>query len=521
MIAPDVQVGEAVLRYISGARWYAGKGRRAVLRSVTPLPWLTDTAAFGSPTGDPAVRMEIAEIAYESAEDLEPAPEAADDRDPDQGSVEPTEPPRPAGPNEYYQLVVSYRPAPREDLHHAEIVRSTDVDLGPVVGYDAAQDPEACAVLVRCLLGGRRLRSPDTEVRFCPSGTVLGLSGGSEGGRPRSEQHVPTSLEPRVYKGQQSNTSVMLGDVAILKFFRRLELGRNLDIEVHAALNNAKIDDVARLYGWIEGGWLSGGRYHDTDLGMMVQQLADAEDGWERALHRLRQEESFVDDARALGRTLAQTHQALHAAFPTARVLGAHTAAVMSERLATAVGVAPALLSHRDGLLECFDALGTEILDTQRVHGDFHLGQTLHTPDGWRIIDFEGEPAKTMAERRTPDSVWRDVAGMLRSFDYAAASVTSPASPGWAAACREAFLDGYSGGGLSDAEVAVLRAYEADKAIYEVIYEVRNRPDWVSIPMGAVASLAVASTGPKIDPAQTETAFIPGGAPPEPPEIKE
>ena len=152
--------------------------------------------------------------------------------------------------------------------------------------------------------------------------------------------------------------------------------------------------------------------------------------------------------------------------------------------------VAPALLTYRDGLVSCFDALGAEILDTQRVHGDFHLGQTLHTPDGWKIIDFEGEPAKTMAERRTPDSVWRDVAGMLRSFDYAAASVTGPGSPSWAAECRAAFLDGYSGGGLSETNAAMLRAYEADKAIYEVVYEVRNRPDWVSIPLGAVATLA-------------------------------
>jgi maltokinase len=141
-------------------------------------------------------------------------------------------------------------------------------------------------------------------------------------------------------------------------------------------------------------------------------------------------------------------------------------------------------------LRRCFDELGAETLDTQRVHGDFHLGQTLHTPSGWKIIDFEGEPAKTMAERRAPDSVWRDVAGMLRSFDYAAASVSGPHSAAWAAECRGAFLRGYASGDLTTTERNVLRAYEADKAIYEVVYEIRNRPDWVGIPLGAVAELA-------------------------------
>ena len=501
---PDTQVAEAVLRYISGARWFAGKGRRAVLRSVTPLPWLTEMSDFGGASTEPAVRMEVAEIAYGPAEDAAPAPEPPVERDPEQDLVEPVAEPKPAGPNEYYQLLVSYRPAPHDDLHHAEIARMTDPDLGPVVAYDAAQDPDACRVVVRSLLSGRRLRSPDTEVRFCPSRTALGLSGGSEGGRPPSDQPVSTSLEPRVYTGQQSNTSVMLGETAILKVFRRLELGRNLDIEVHAALNAAQVDDVARLYGWIEGGWVSEGRHHDTDLGMVVQKLADAEDGWGLALDRLRQQESFADDAQSLGQALAETHRALQAAFPTARVLGARTASVMTDRLQTAAAIAPALQTYRDGLLACFEALGEEILDTQRVHGDFHLGQTLHTPGGWKIIDFEGEPAKTMAERRAPDSVWRDVAGMLRSFDYAAASVPGVGSSAWAAECRQRFLDGYKDGGLSETDAAVLRAYEADKAIYEVVYEVRNRPDWVSIPLGAVASLAAAAADTN-NPAPSET----------------
>ena len=163
---------------------------------------------------------------------------------------------------------------------------------------------------------------------------------------------------------------------------------------------------------------------------------------------------------------------------------------IMKSRLAAAADIAPALGPYVDGLASLFDELGEERLPVQRVHGDFHLGQTLRTPSGWKIIDFEGEPAKTLAERAAPDSVWRDVAGMLRSFDYAAASRPGPDSAAWSSECRRAFLAGYAGDPLSASDAALLASYDADKAIYEVIYEVRNRPDWVAIPMAAVAGLA-------------------------------
>ena len=357
-------------------------------------------------------------------------------------------------------------------------------------------------------VGGRRLRSTDSETRFNTT-AVPGLS---------------SALEPRLFTGQQSNTSVMLGDTAILKLFRRLELGHNLDIEVHAALNAAGISDVAGLLGWIQGSWVSDGRQLDADLAMVVEMLAGAVDGWDLALDSLRTENAsgeirtrsgFAVEAEALGRALAETHQALRAAFPTTKVLGTRTAVIMMDRLREAAEIAPALAPHIPGLLRCFDHLGAETLDTQRVHGDFHLGQTLHTPAGWKIIDFEGEPAKTMAERRAPDALWRDIAGMLRSFDYAAASVPGPHSAAWAAECRTAFLRGYAGGELSAAEMSMLRAYEADKAIYEVVYETRNRPDWVGIPLRAVAALAADnrdSGGTDPPPALEDSDQVPPGA---------
>jgi maltokinase len=507
----DPQIAEQVLRYISGARWFAGKGRQVRLRSLTPLPWLTEVSDFFRPSAPPAVRFEIAEVIYPASEDPEPTPPAV------AGPEEETHDSAPVGapemdrriqawPTEYYQLAISYRPAPQADLHHAEIGRFNDPDLGPVIAYDAPQDPAACGVILSALLAGRRLRSPDREVRF----TTTSASG------------LSSDLEPRLFTGQQSNTSVMLGEIAILKLFRRLEIGHNLDIELHAALNAVGVEDVAGLFGWVEGSWVSGGRQLDADLAMVIEKLAGATDGWDLALDSLRTENTapediigsgFAAEANALGRALAEIHHALRTAFPTTNVLGTRTAMIMMDRLHEAAEIAPALRPHIPGLLRCFDHLGAETLNTQRVHGDFHLGQTLHTPAGWKIIDFEGEPAKTIAERRTPDTVWRDIAGMLRSFDYAAASVPGPHSSAWAAECRTAFLRGYAGGELTVADASMLRAYEADKAIYEVVYETRNRPDWVDIPLRAVAALASDNrdSGSDPPPAYADSNQVPPG----------
>ncbi len=430
--------------YLTGSRWFAGKGRRAELVSVTPLPWL------GGPGDSPAVRFEVAEVAYEG-EDT----------------------------HEYYQLAVSYRGAAEDALADAEISRGSDPGFGAYVAYDAAQDPEACRVVVAALLGEREREGVSGAYRFHLT-DATGLS---------------TDLTPQVFTGQQSNTSVMLGDVAMIKLFRRLELGRNLDIEVHDALNRAGVADVAGIFGWVEGSWVAGGVTRAADLAMVVEKLADARDGWELALSTLAEGTDFAPEAAALGTALAETHHALRASFPRAGQDGSDLATTMTARLDRATAAAPALAAYRSGLEAVFARLAPATLETQRVHGDFHLGQTLHTPTGWKIIDFEGEPAKTLAERAEPDSVWRDIAGMLRSFDYAAASVPGPRSATWAVACRDAFLRGYAGGGLAAADEATLRAYEADKAAYEVVYEVRNRPDWVSIPLGAIAALAAAGDG--------------------------
>ena len=188
----------------------------------------------------------------------------------------------------------------------------------------------------------------------------------------------------------------------------------------------------------------------------------------------------------------------------------------MRARLEAALNVVPELKDYAEALETTYDALAasTDDVPVQRVHGDFHLGQTLRTVKGWKIVDFEGEPAKPLAERVRPDLVWRDVAGMLRSFDYAAHAVIEDfhadeqanrqiafRAAEWADRNQRAFLQGYtdtsgrtSGDGLSEHQEQILRAYVADKAVYEAVYETRNRPSWLPIPLGAIARITQVDT---------------------------
>jgi maltokinase len=188
---------------------------------------------------------------------------------------------------------------------------------------------------------------------------------------------------------------------------------------------------------------------------------------------------------------------------PADREWFATVARQMGERLDAAVEVVPQLAEHAAGLRRLYSAVAgsSEQVIRQRVHGDLHLGQVLRTATGWIVLDFEGEPARPLAARRELDSPLRDVAGMLRSFDYAARHmlVEQPDDPQrgyraqeWAVRNRTAFCQGYSAASGMDpcGESPLLRAFEADKAVYECVYEARNRPHWLMIPLQSLSRLS-------------------------------
>jgi maltokinase len=213
----------------------------------------------------------------------------------------------------------------------------------------------------------------------------------------------------------------------------------------------------------------------------------------------------FAGESARLGVALAETHETLREHFPTATLKPDQVTELvdgMHRRLEDALVVVPELEEHADRLRTTFDHVRRmRDVPVQQIHGDLHLGQTLRTVRGWKIVDFEGEPAKPLLERQEPDSRWRDVAGMLRSFDYAPRVVERTAAEHdtvgdeqrqyrateWSVRNRNAFLAAYAGDQLSVDEEALLAAYVADKAVYEAVYETRNRPSWVSIPMAAIA----------------------------------
>ncbi|GHF61452.1 maltokinase N-terminal cap-like domain-containing protein [Streptomyces griseosporeus] len=379
-------------------------------------------------------------------------------------------------PADCYQLLIGVREALPPRLAPALIGHVTE---GPLTGhtvYDALYDSRPAEVLLEALRSQARI-------------------GGLRFDRDQSREIRP-GLVPRLMTAEQSNSSIVYGDTFILKLLRRVVPGVNPDLELPLALAREGCARVPAPTAWMQAD-VHGETYV---LGVLQPFVQGASDGWDLALRELAKGEDFAAEAHALGRATAEVHTALARALPTV-TLG-HTqleplVAGMIERLEAAVHAVPALRPYAAGLRTAFTAVADlaaegRTLTAQRVHGDLHLGQCLRSPDGqWSLIDFEGEPARPLAERRMPQPVIRDVAGMLRSFDYAAYSV-SPPDPEWARRCRAAYCTGYGevSGADPRTEPVLLRAFETDKAIYEVLYEARHRPDWLPVPMAAVERYA-------------------------------
>ncbi|MBA4862686.1 maltokinase [Streptomyces sp. PSKA54] len=440
-------------------RWFAGKGR-----PVTGFALISATELLEPPLASPGV----IHLLVQAEQHHQPIHVAGT---PGHSSA--------PHADDCYQLLIGVRKALPPHLAPALIGHVTHGPLAGQTVYEGLHDPGIAELLLE------RLRLPGRlgELRF---------------GRD-TRVDIPFGLVPRALGAEQSNTSLVYGDTFILKLFRRVVPGVNPDLELPRALARQGCGRVPAPVAWFES-HQPGAAAEPLVLGVLQPYLKGSADGWELALRMLAEGADFSGEARALGRATAEVHLALSRALPTA-TLG-HTqveqiAKGMTERLEAAAQAVPALRPYAPGLRSAFDALaqlGAEgrIWTAQRVHGDLHLGQCLRAPSGdWSIIDFEGEPARPLGERRMPQPTVRDVAGMLRSFDYAARS-HQPWAPEWADTCRAAYCRGYAEASGSDprTEPVILRAYETDKAVYEVLYEARHRPDWLPVPLAAVRRLA-------------------------------
>jgi maltokinase len=312
---------------------------------------------------------------------------------------------------------------------------------------------------------------------------------------------------------EQSNTSLVFGDSAILKVFRRLFAGPNPDLEINSALARLGSSDIARPLGSVSSR-LDG---EPVLLAVLSEFQRGACDGWQLALTSLRDLYAratdraaeaggdFAGEAHRLGAATARVHADLAQAFGTQTLSPEEMAGLagqMTLKLKEASAEVSALATFADKVATAYAALAeiTGPVTVQRVHGDYHLGQVLRSQSGWVLLDFEGEPLVPLERRRDLAPALRDVAGMLRSFDYAArhllvghpdAARLSGTALEWVARNSAAFCEGYAEEHGSDPrnQAILLRALMLDKAVYEVMYEARHRPSWQDIPLDAIAGL--------------------------------
>ena len=404
------------------------------------------------------------------------------------------------GDSETYQLPLTARSEAVASLEHVQI-GTVDTEDGPRWIYDALHDKDVTRVW---LFGMRDAVKTDdgsgASVRFVRYAD--------------DPDEIPVNENSLVLTGEQSNTSMVFGDIAIMKVFRRLQPGINPDIEVGAALTKLGARHVPKLLGAAEADV----RGQPCSLAMLQEFLKTGTDGWELAkisvrdlmaeadLHAAEAGGDFAAEAHRLGLAVAETHADLATAFGTATMTSQQLrtrADAMQARLARASAIVPDLEKVAEPLNAIFAALGqlSDPVETQRIHGDLHLGQVLRTVYRWVLIDFEGEPMAAIESRREMDSTLRDVAGMLRSFDYAGyhrvvdlgndPQLTYRAHE-WSERNSNAFCEGYAEGAGADPrdQDVLLRAFEADKAVYEAVYEARNRPSWLAIPLASLNRLA-------------------------------
>jgi trehalose synthase-fused probable maltokinase len=435
-----VKVDErALIDYVTRQRWYGAKSRSVAHAELTDSVKLRTT--------EPEYALALAEVRYET------------------------------GAHDIYQLLYTAK----DDELQIE-----DVD-----------DPALARELVSAMRSGLTLQGDDGIVEFRPVEGFAGL------GRELKDA--------RAVGAEQSNTSVVFDEELILKVFRRLEPGINPELELLRFLTERGFGNIAALGGWYA---YSGGPLSAT-LGILQEFVVGGLDGWDLALDEIAASpDAFLARLARLGAVTGELHTVLASephdpAFcpetPSVEALGLLTATVDEEiekvflslpdddeRLAPIAGRGEEVREQLRMLTHA-GSIGKVI----RTHGDYHLGQTLWAEDDWVILDFEGEPARSLAERRRKRSPLRDVAGMLRSFAYAHSAATllrdADVPDHWEEQAREQFLETYldtvdpelvpSGRAAVDRLLAV---YELEKAVYELRYELDNRPDWVGIPVAGI-----------------------------------
>ncbi|MEV7095527.1 phosphotransferase [Amycolatopsis sp. NPDC051045] len=440
------ELAEDLKRWLPEQRWFAGKDRPVT--GVRPLG-VTELVE-----GDPQLLHVVVEVVQ------------GDRREP-------------------YQLLVGRRTHPPE-------IASTSW-IGDLNAYEASGDLDVTGVLLDLMAREERVGS-----------LVFEHEPGVE---------LETGLRARPITSEQSNTSLVYSGQYILKLFRKLTPGKNKDLLLHRALQGVGSKHIAQLLGSITGD-LDG---EPTTVGMLQQFLPDAVDGWAMAttsvrdlmaapeLHAGEVGGDFAGEAERLGRAVAEVHADLAEALGTEPVDAdelERSMKAMLGRLDTIATRVPELAVHAPALRGAFETLRTlpaESVTMQYIHGDLHLGQVLRTVGGWLLIDFEGEPAAPVEERHALRSPLRDVAGMLRSFDYAAQQmlVGQPDDPAlaeraqeWSDRNRAAFCEGYAAIAADPRDQGeLLRAFELDKAVYEVGYEHANRPDWLGVPLASIARI--------------------------------
>jgi maltokinase len=450
-------IDEEPLRdWVVGQRWFASKAREVVGLPVVEVVTLRDDP--------PMLVVAIVEAVFHT------------------------------GTHETYQLPLGLRPTSEgwgERVIH---------EAGGWTLYDALADPALALELLNRIQSSTDVPGGEGTLHF------RWAAGARRPLAPMTEVHAMGV--------EQSNTSVVFGNELVLKAFRRVEPGVNPDLELTRFLSERGFEHVPQLAGWYE----YGGRLMDATFGILQEFQGGGRDGWELALDELgTRPEAFLERVHALGEVTGAMHTVLASeasdpAFapeePSDESLALLTATIDEEierifldlreddeRVSAIVGRGQDV-RERLQLRSHIGVAGRLI----RTHGDYHLGQTLFTDRGWIVLDFEGEPARPLPERRLKRSPLRDVAGMLRSFAYAASAseiLRGVAAPeGWEQRAREAFLDGYTGSVErsllppgQEATANLLSVFELEKAVYELRYELNNRPDWVGIPVAGIARL--------------------------------